>query len=171
MLAQGSSVGGSRPKSTVLYDGALWIAKFPSLHDRWSNARVEMATMKFAEECGIDISDLRLLDVGGRDVLLVKSFDRVPVSGGFARIAYLSALSLCRMSETAHEAFSYETVADHDVRWGVSDVSSIFKRIAFNFLCRNTDYHPRNHGFLVRGTSIFLAPAFDIVSTTSVHGV
>lgn len=37
LLAPGSSLGGARPKATVMApDGSLWIAKFPSKHDEFN---------------------------------------------------------------------------------------------------------------------------------------
>ena len=37
LLAPGSSLGGARPKASVLApDGSLWIAKFPSKYDEWN---------------------------------------------------------------------------------------------------------------------------------------
>lgn len=170
LLAQGSSIGGSRPKSVLLHDGLLWVAKFPAKGDEWSNARIEKSAMELAAACGVEIPELRLLDVGGRDVLLVRRFDREPVPGGFARRGYLSALSLCRWHEWERHLFSYETVADVAASMGVQNLPQIFRRMAFNVLCRNTDDHPRNHGFLVDGNSLKLAPAFDIVPAASTRG-
>ena len=171
LLAQGSSMGGSRPKSAMLHDGILWIAKFPAKGDKWSNARVEKSSMELAADCGIDVPELRLLDVEGRDVLLVRRFDREPVPGGFARRGYLSALSLCRWTELERAAYSYEAIADSATAMGVKNLPQLFRRMAFNVLCRNTDDHPRNHGFHANGHSLVLAPAFDIVPSASTYGV
>jgi serine/threonine-protein kinase HipA len=41
----------------------------------------------------------------------------------------------------------------------------------FNVLCRNTDDHPRNHGFLWGEKGLALSPAYDIVPTPTRQGV
>ena len=43
--------------------------------------------------------------------------------------------------------------------------------MVFNVLCRNTDDHPRNHGFLIENGDMRLSPAFDITPTPSVEGI
>lgn len=45
LLAPGSSLGGARPKATVMApDGTLWIAKFPSKHDDFNSGAWEIAS-------------------------------------------------------------------------------------------------------------------------------
>ena len=44
-------------------------------------------------------------------------------------------------------------------------------RIAFNIFVRNTDDHPRNHGFLCEPEGLALAPLFDVVPTLARSGV
>ena len=72
LLAQGTGLGGSRPKCTIIHEGFPWLAKFPSVRDMYSNARVEMATMMLAKECGITVPEMQLLEVNGSDILLLK---------------------------------------------------------------------------------------------------
>ena len=45
LLLIGTSMGGARPKVVVEEDGALWLAKFNRLDDRWNAARVEHAML------------------------------------------------------------------------------------------------------------------------------
>jgi serine/threonine-protein kinase HipA len=54
---------------------------------------------------------------------------------------------------------------------GAGHLMELFRRMAFNVLVRNTDDHPRNHGFLVREGEIELSPAYDIVPTLTQAGV
>lgn len=168
LLAQGSSLGGARPKCTVrTEDGHLWVAKFPALQDRWSNARVEGATMELASCCGIQVPDMRLESIAGKEVLLVKRFDR----DGEYRIGYLSGLTVLGVSEMDRLGFSYLLLADMLRRHSPSNLEELFRRMVFNVLCRNTDDHPRNHGFLYDSETLWLAPAFDITPTPSIPGV
>lgn len=52
-----TALGGSRPKQTVEKNKELFVAKFSFLNEKWNNTRVEFATMKLAEKCGIEVAD------------------------------------------------------------------------------------------------------------------
>ena len=52
-----------------------------------------------------------------------------------------------------------------------SELKELFRRMLFNVLCRNTDDHPRNHGFLWSEKGLALSPAYDIVPTPTRSGV
>jgi serine/threonine-protein kinase HipA len=175
LLEQGSSLGGARPKCTVELDGALWLAKFPSHNDRISVPRLEFATMGLAQRCGLNVPDIRLLTVGGRDVFLIRRFDRSAVSGGWTRCGFLSSLSLAEWDERDRLHWSYRMIADRLRRYSVraaEDLGELFRRIAFNILVRNTDDHPRNHGFLAEpGNGVSLSPLFDVVPSLTREGV
>ncbi len=174
MLEQGSSLGGARPKCTVQRDGELWLAKFPSRNDRISMPRLEFGTMRLAAQCGLDIPPVHLETVGGRDVFLTRRFDRETVPGGWARHGYLSALSLAQWDERDRDRWSYRSIADRIRKYSVrpsDDLRQLFLRIAFNILVRNTDDHPRNHGFLVASEGIALSPLFDVEPALTRPGV
>ena len=51
------------------------------------------------------------------------------------------------------------------------ELKELFRRMLFNILCRNTDDHPRNHGFLWSKQGLALSPAYDIVPTPTRSGV
>ena len=76
LLLIGTSMGGARPKAVVEDDAGLWIAKFNVETDRWNSARVEHAMLLLARSCGLTTAESRVIEVAGRDVLLVKRFDR-----------------------------------------------------------------------------------------------
>ena len=78
-------MGGARPKNVVEDGAGLWLAKFPDRGDKWSNARVEGAMLALAAECGIRAAAYRILTVAGKDVLLVKRFDRRRTDEGYLR--------------------------------------------------------------------------------------
>ena len=173
LLEQGSSVGGARPKCTVEMD-ALWIAKFPAKGDTVNFPRVEYATMTLAQRCGITIPEVRVIDIGGRDVLMVKRFDRQPVDGGYERRGFLSALSLMAWDERDRTSWSYPLLADRmrsAIQAQPDQLQELFRRMVFNVLCRNTDDHPRNHGFLWGRHGLALSPAYDIVPSPARLGV
>ncbi|WP_442861323.1 HipA domain-containing protein [Burkholderia sp. NRF60-BP8] len=54
----------------------LWLAKFPSRSDRLNVAVIEEATLRLAARCGIRVPPTRIVDVGGRQVMLIRRFDR-----------------------------------------------------------------------------------------------
>ncbi len=56
LLAPGASLGGARPKASVVdRDGHLLIAKFPSVSDRHDVGAWELVVQKLAERCGIHV--------------------------------------------------------------------------------------------------------------------
>ncbi|MBK5276869.1 MAG: HipA domain-containing protein [Desulfuromonadales bacterium] len=174
LLEQGSSVGGARPKCTVELDETLWIAKFPAKDDTVNFPMVEYATMTLARICGISVPAVRIVTVGGRDVLLVKRFDRQKARSGYQRFGFLSALSLMEWDERDRAQWSYPVLADRmraTILAQRAQTVELFRRMLFNVLCRNTDDHPRNHGFLWGKRATALSPAYDIVPTLARSGV
>lgn len=56
LLTPGSSLGGARPKASVMApDGSLWIAKFPSRHDDFNSGAWEMVVHDLAAMCGLNV--------------------------------------------------------------------------------------------------------------------
>ena len=100
LLLIGTSMGGARPKAIVEDDDGLWIAKFNRSDDRSDSARVEHAMLMLARACGLDVAESRVVEVGGRSVLLVKPFDRQRVEGGYWRARMVRALTLLRAEDT-----------------------------------------------------------------------
>ena len=90
LLLLGTSMGGARPKAVVEYEGALWIAKFGRGDDRWNDARVEHGLLALARACGLNMADSRIETVGGRDVLLVRRFDRDRADDGLTGAAIVA---------------------------------------------------------------------------------
>jgi serine/threonine-protein kinase HipA len=85
LLLAGTSMGGARPKAVIEHDDALWLAKFNHPEDRWNAARVEHAMLALARECGLSTASSQVIDVAGRDVLLVRRFDREKAEHGYTR--------------------------------------------------------------------------------------
>jgi len=172
LLRQGTSMGGARPKSTVELDGALWIAKFPARDDTLDIPRIEYATMTLAGRCGIETAGVRLEAIGDRSVLLARRFDRAQGRAGWIRQGFVSALSLMEWDEAERNHWSYPGIAAALRRYAsAASLQELFRRMVFNILVRNTDDHPRNHGFLVEGHELSLAPAYDLVPTLTRQGV
>ena len=165
LLQPGTSLGGARPKNVVEADDGLWVAKFPAHGDRWNNARVEAAMLVLARECGLVVAEPRVVGAGGRDVLLVKRFDRTKVDGGYLRHRMVSALTVLGAEEHDRTAWSYPRLADElrrRSRRPDADLKELFQRVAFNALISNVDDHPRNHALIATDRDWELSPAYDL---------
>lgn len=166
LLAPGSSLGGARPKASVLSaDGHLLIAKFPADTDGYDIVRWEAVALSLAANAGINVPEWRLETVLDRATLLVQRFDRRDGERpGSHRIPYLSAMSM--LDTVDGEGGSYVEIADALRMHGSqtkADLRELWRRVVFSVLISNTDDHLRNHGFLYHGTAGWcLSPAFDL---------
>jgi serine/threonine-protein kinase HipA len=162
LLHQGSSLGGTRPKAHILDQaGRIAIAKFPSpKSDDWNVILWEGVALKLARDAGIRVPDWEVIDVAGRNVLVVRRFDRA----GANRIGYVSALTM--LERTNGDMGSYLEIAEVIMRLSpnaTSDLHELWRRIAFSILISNFDDHLRNHGFVRTSTAGWeLSPAFDL---------
>ena len=169
----GTSMGGARPKAVVEDDDGLWVAKFNLPNDPWNNARVEHAMLLLARACGITAAESRIVEVGGRDVLLVKRFDREKAAGGYRRARMVSALTLLRAEDTyqSRDKWSYVLLAE-ELRRVCADPSrnagELFRRMCFNALVSNIDDHPRNHAVIALDQDWHLSPAYDLTPATPI---
>ena len=168
LLNGGSSMGGARPKVVVKDNDALWIAKFNAPHDKWNYARVEHAMLLLARSCGLTSSESKVVSAGGRDVLMVKRFDRESDGKLFRRARMISGLTLMR-AEDSHQSrdlWSYLLLAEEVRRVSADpkvDANELFRRMCFNSVISNTDDHPRNHAMIAPHRAWRLSPAYDLV--------
>lgn len=171
LIDRGSSLGGSRPKATVLKDGKPFIAKFNTREDIINNARVEYATMLLAKDCGITVPNLHLDSSAGRDVFLIERFDRETGNDAVVRLGMYSGMTMFEhltLSDARHDRVSYRDILDRMRPLpGTFDEAlhkELFRRMVFNILCGNSDDHLRNFAFLRRPSgNLALSPAYDIM--------
>jgi serine/threonine-protein kinase HipA len=173
LMFGGTSMGGARPKAVVEDDNTLWIAKFNRLDDRWNEARVEHAMLMLARECGLQTSDSKVITIGGRDVLLVKRFEREHTKTGYRRGRMLSALTLLRADDDPlkRQNWSYVLLVEELRRISSQpriDAPELFRRMCFNALISNIDDHPRNHAVVAMDTDWKLSPAYDLTPSTPI---
>jgi serine/threonine-protein kinase HipA len=173
LMVIGTSMGGARPKAVVEDDDGLWIAKFNRPDDAWNNARVEHAMLTLARACGLVTAESRVVDVAGRDVLLVKRFDRERTDAGYRRARMVSALTLLRAEDTyqSRDKWSYVLLAEELRRVCAEprqNTAELFRRMCFNALISNVDDHPRNHAVLARAADWSLSPAYDLTPAVPV---
>jgi serine/threonine-protein kinase HipA len=173
LMLVGTSMGGARPKAVVEDEQGLWLAKFNHPRDRWNNARVEHAMLVLARHCGLIACESQVVRVAGRDVLLVKRFDRAKTATGYRRARMISALTLLRAEDShrSRELWSYPLLVE-EVRRVCSaprnDAHELFRRMCFNALISNTDDHPRNHAIIALDHEWKLSPAYDLTPAAPV---
>jgi len=162
-LIRGTSVGGARPKALLNDDdGASVIAKFSTAADPYPVIKAEGLAMDLARRVGLDVAGSRVEEVAGRDVLMVKRFDRTPNGG---RRLMVSALTMLELSELNARAATYVALTDiirHRFVSPKATLRELFRRIVFNIAVGNTDDHARNHAAFWDGQELTLTPAYDI---------
>ncbi len=161
LFAPGSSLGGARPKASVLEkDGHLAIAKFPRKDDEINTVVWEAVALILAKKAGIAVPESRVETVANKPVLVIRRFDR----DGPRRIPFLSAMSM--LGSKDNETRSYLEIVDALRQHGAApkaDMEALWRRLVLNILISNTDDHLRNHGFLYEGPDgSRLSPAYDL---------
>lgn len=188
LLVVGTSAGGARAKCIIAYnektghvrsgqikttkDYTYWLLKLDGvsnnrdkeLIDPQGFGRIEYAYYLMAKDCGIEMSESRLLEENGRAHFMTKRFDRL--EGG----EKIHMQSLCAMGHYDFNmagGYSYEqalemirTVVRLDTKVALEQQ---FRRAIFNIIGRNQDDHTKNIAFLMDRRGIWkLSPAYDM---------
>lgn len=165
LVAPGSSLGGARPKASVLApDNSLWIAKFPSKHDEGNVGAWEMVVHDLAVLCNLNVPEAKLENFSKTgSTFLVKRFDRE----GERRIHFASAMTLLGRTDGANAAdgsgyLDIAAVIRQHSATPKNDLHELWRRIVFNMAVSNTDDHLRNHGFIMGKEGWTLSPLYDV---------
>lgn len=165
LIKPGSSLGGARPKATVVdTNGQLWIAKFPSKNDESDSGAWEKVVHDLAGKCGLNVPESRIEKFSRLgSTFLVKRFDR----NGEKRIHFASAMTLLGKTDgaSAADGIGYLDIAGFIKAYGASpkaDLIELWKRIVFNMAVTNTDDHLRNHAFILTAKGWILSPLYDV---------
>lgn len=165
LIKPGSSLGGARPKATVLDNkNNLWIAKFPSKYDDINVGAWEKVAHEIARKCGLDVPESKLIDFSKYgSTFLVRRFDRK----GAAHIHFASAMTMLGKTDgdSAAEGVSYLDLVSFIKSSGANpkkDLVELWKRIVFSMAVSNTDDHLRNHGFILKEDGWHLSPVYDV---------
>src|SRR5215472_8305317 len=194
IFAEGSALGGARPKATVRDDErVLWLAKFPSRKDPMAVPVVETATLRLGSAVGLTVPPVRLIELGSRTVMLIRRFDRYWAKAGLVaplpedllstapayglaekRLAFVSGLTLLACDEMESPDKSYGDLAQAVRRFCHPRVirennRELFERLIFNIFVSNDDDHLRNHGFVwdPRLPGWRLSPLYDVMPRAS----
>lgn len=163
LIAPGASLGGARPKASVLDEkGNLWIAKFPSANDTYNVGAWEMVVNEMAIQAGIGVAEGMVKQYNSQHhTYLSKRFDRTATA---ERVHFASAMTLLGQNDGA-TGVSYLQLAEFIMQQGATpdaDLEQLWRRIVFYIAIKNTDDHLCNHGFLLTQNGWQLSPAYDI---------
>jgi serine/threonine-protein kinase HipA len=175
LMAPGSSLGGARPKASVLdAKNGLWIAKFPSKNDETDIGAWEMTVHKLGKLAGLNVAEAMSEKFAGKQhTYLTKRFDRTK---GGERIHFASAMTLLGHTDGTdfQDEVSYLDLAEFIIRKGArvdQDLEELWRRIVFYISISNSDDHLRNHGFLLTDQGWILSPAYDINPVRNASGL
>jgi len=176
LIAPGGSLGGARPKASVVDPNShMWIAKFPSVRDEHDVGAWELVVQTLALGCGLRVPESQARRFGHpHHTFLVKRFDRTDAG---RRLHFASSMTLTghKDGDDASTGASYLEIArvlvDHGAQTN-ADLRELWSRIVFNVVVSNTDDHLRNHGFiLVPGKGWRLSEAFDMNPAPGSYGL
>jgi serine/threonine-protein kinase HipA len=182
ILKIGTSAGGARPKAVIGYNPKSkevrsgqgnvpkgfehWLIKLDGVSgvqfgesSGWG--RVEYAYYLMAKDCGIEISECRLLEENGRAHFMTKRFDRKENIKHHIQ-------SLCGLQHYDFNdmyGYSYEQLfqAMRLLRLSYPEAEQMFRRMVFNVLATNFDDHTKNFSFILKKDENWrLAPAYDL---------
>ena len=175
LMAPGSSLGGARPKASVLdTKGQLWIAKFPSRNDYKDVGAWEKVVHDLAVRAGLHVADAMTGTYYSKQhTFLTKRFDR---NAKGERTHFASAMTLLGHTDGTNfqSGVSYLDLAGFIMQNGAQadqDLEELWRRIVFYIGVSNTDDHLRNHGFLLTATGWILSPAYDINPVETGNGL
>lgn len=170
-LTHRSSLGGARPKTTVVdADRNCWLVKPVLSTDTADIPQLEHFAMQWARFAGLNIAPTVLhgaSESSATSAIRVLRFDRE----AHRRHMTLSAATLLQLeypgTPGASPQRSYAYLAEVLRRLGApsQDGTELFRRMVFNALCGNDDDHVRNHAVIYRPDERRwrLSPAYDLV--------
>ncbi|MDR0833755.1 MAG: type II toxin-antitoxin system HipA family toxin [Candidatus Symbiothrix sp.] len=190
ILKVGTSAGGAKPKAIIAIneqtgeirsgqvkapDGfTYWLLKFDGVEDHKLRdnplgiGRIEYAYYQMATDCGIEMTDSKLLVEGDYAHFMTKRFDRTDL--GEKR----HTQTLCAIAHfDRDDRHSYEQAFQvmRQLHLPYPEMEQMYRRMVFNVIARNHDDHTKNHSFIMSKTGEWsLAPAYDLCYSYSPSG-
>jgi len=128
----------------------------------------EALSMNLAKLCGIEVPVCGLVTCSdGSLAYFIRRFDRVGQRG---KVPVEDFSQLAGLSRDTKYNYSHEKligILDRHCTFPALEKVELFKRSLFNFLIGNEDMHTKNFSLITRDGKITLAPAYDVLSTTS----
>ena len=186
ILKVGTSAGGARAKAVIAWNPAsnevrsgqvrapagfgYWLLKFDGVHgnrdkeldDPAGYGAIEYAYSLMAGAAGVEMSECRLLEEGGRRHFMTRRFDRGP-SGEKLHMQSLAALAHLDFNAAGAHGYEQAFAAIRRLGLPMAAAEQQFRRMLFNVVARNQDDHVKNIAFLMDKAGRWsLAPAFDV---------
>jgi serine/threonine-protein kinase HipA len=182
IIRVGTSAGGARAKAIIAYNektgdvrsGQLdglegydyWIIKFDGvtneqLGDPKGYGNIEYAYHLMARDCGINMTECKLLEKNRRAHFMTRRFDRQ----GTKKLHLQTLCAIAHFDYNDPAAYSYEQAFQtmRQLKFPYTDAEELFRRMCFNVVARNQDDHTKNISFLMDETGTWkLAPAYDV---------
>lgn len=188
LIKVGTSAGGARAKALIAWnentgsirsgqvnagDGySYWLIKFGGISnnkDKDNDAdapeytKIEYAYSLMAKDCGINMTECRLLKSSEGLHFTTKRFDRDSTTGHRLHMQSLGGLAHFDFNDPG--AYSYEQASwvMAQLNLSQSENEQLFRRMVFNEIAKNYDDHVKNISFLMdRNGTWRLAPAYDM---------
>ncbi len=163
LLYNSGNSGGARPKAVFSDETGHWIVKFRHTYDPQNMGLQEMRYNEVARECGIVVSDFRL--VNGR-YFASRRFD-IDDKGNRIHTCTAGGLMCLSLREPFMDYSNLLVLTGYITR-SLEDVEQMFRRMLFNYITDNKDDHCKNFSFyVVRDKHLNtwrwrLAPAYDL---------
>lgn len=182
IISVGTSAGGMRPKAVIainkknqrIVSGNLdldkdyehWLLKFDGIQDNelgdpQGYGKIEYVYYLLAKECGIEMSECRLMSESGRNHFLTKRFDRV--NGQKIHMQTLSGIAHFDFNDIGSTSYEQLFQVMRKLKLGNDQLEQMYRRMIFNVIGRNQDDHTKNTSFILPENSEWnLSPAYDI---------
>lgn len=191
ILRVGTSAGGNRPKAIIALNDATnevrsgqvdapegfdyWVLKFDgvrenTLGDPAGYGRVEYAYHLMALAIGIEMTECRLLEEGGRAHFMTRRFDR---QSGKGKLHLQSLCAIAHYDFNSPGSYSYEQAfqVNRELKLPYSDMEQLYRRMLLNVVARNQDDHTKNIAYLMDKEGEWrLSPAFDVLYSYNPRG-
>ena len=182
IIKVGTSAGGARAKAIIAINkqnkvksGQVevpegythWLIKLDGvvdeqLDDPKGYGRIEYAYSKMAVDCGIEMTECRLLEEKDRAHFMTRRFDRPDHR---SKLHMQTLCGLCHYDYNNPLAYSYEQAfqAMRRLRLTYQAANQLYRRMVFNVISVNHDDHTKNLSFLMDKSGQWrLAPAYDL---------
>jgi serine/threonine-protein kinase HipA len=194
ILRVGTSAGGARAKAIIAWNPhtnevrsgqvkappgfGYWLLKFDGvsankdreLEDPQGYTVIEYAYALMAKDAGIEMSDCRLLEEGGRRHFMTRRFDR-QAEGGKLHMQSLGALAHFDFHSAGAYAYEQAFGVIKTLGLPMRAIEQQFRRMLFNVVARNQDDHVKNIAFLMDKSGAWsLSPAFDVTYAYNPQG-
>ncbi len=187
ILSVGTSAGGARAKAVIAWNrdsgevrsGQLtdlpagfehWLLKFDGvdksgdrgLSDPNGWGRVEYAYYLMALAAGVEMTECRLLEEGGRAHFMTRRFDR-PDDGTKVHTQTLCAIGHWDYNQPRSASYEIALSTLRELACPRPDFAQMVHRCVFNLLARNQDDHTKNMTIMMNSEGDWaLSPAYDV---------